>query len=256
MEDTPSSTCTHSSPDSNSSASLSLCTECINLVSQLQISPLRSPFQHLLSKSIRHVPSASEDIQIRGIIGDAERRLAEIDTAKARITQLLRELDQERTLVQEYAYNHRVMVAPIWLVPPEIISRIFTFCLPRQSPQEITRSSIKSSLLVSAVDRNWRHIALSTPQLWTNMVLADSSFCDDSSYMPKIFLDRSGDLPLSLHVRAKKHPSPPLFISYVTSLSRRWQHITLEGRIANLLPILSASSRYPFLRGLELRVSG
>ncbi len=88
------------------------------------------------------------------------------------------------------------------------------------------------------------------------MILADDSFCDDSSYMPKIFLDRSGDLPLSLHVRAKKHTSPLPFISYVKSLSGRWQHITLEGKIANLLPILCASSHYPYLQGLELQVSG
>ncbi|KJA24951.1 hypothetical protein HYPSUDRAFT_135492, partial [Hypholoma sublateritium FD-334 SS-4] len=142
----------------------------MNLVSQLQVSPLQSPLQHLLSKSKRHVPSASEEVQIREIIGDAQMRIAEIDNARGRITQLLRELDQERIVVQEYAYNHRVMVAPIWYVPPEIISCVFSFCLPRHSLQEITRSSIKSSLLVAAVDRNWRNIALSTPQLWTTMI--------------------------------------------------------------------------------------
>lgn len=258
MEDIPNSTCRHISPGSNANTSLSLCTECINLVSQLQISPLQSPLQHLLSESIRHVPSVSEEVQIREIIGDAERRLAEIDTARGRIAQLLGELDQERIVVQEYAYNHRVMVAPIWYVPPEIISCIFTFCLPRDSPQEITRSSIKSSLLVSAVDRNWRNIALSTPQLWTTMFLDDNSFSPDSTYMPKIFLDRSGDLPLSLYVHAKGYPSPPSFIAYATSLSGRWQHIILDAQMSNLVPILSASNspNYPFLQNLELQVPG
>ncbi|KAF9484196.1 hypothetical protein BDN70DRAFT_782624, partial [Pholiota conissans] len=116
-----------------------------------------------------HIPSVEEELQVRAVIQDAEERMVEIDATRARISRLLDELAQERVKIQEYTDLHRVMVAPVWNLPPEILSGIFISCLPHRLryPHDITRASIRPSLLLASVNQHWRNVALSTPQLWT-----------------------------------------------------------------------------------------
>lgn len=253
----------------NATSDTDLCTACAARVSRLKTRPLVSPLDHLLSDTKRYVPSPEEEVQVRAIIQDAEQRTAEIDAASARIALLLEELSLERIRIQAYADQHRVMVAPVWNLPPEILSCIFVLSLPRRLgyPEDITRSSIKSTLLLAGVNQHWRYVALTTPQLWTTLYIDEQSFAEHCAYdlacMPNVFLRRSGDLPLSLYICAKEIPCRQALISLVSALSTRWHRIILDIEVSNLAPLLSPPVAFsdafpnalPVLRTLDLRIT-
>ncbi|KAF8800295.1 hypothetical protein BYT27DRAFT_7117709, partial [Phlegmacium glaucopus] len=145
-----------------------LCPHCAINVSQLH-EPLTSPVQHLLSETTRHSPSPTEEIQIREAISQAESRINGIDLTTAKIQLLLSNLAEQRVKIQAYRDKHKVLIAPVWDIPPEILSYIFVLCLSHRPPNEIKRSSLKRSLLLARVNQYWRQVALSTPQLWSTI---------------------------------------------------------------------------------------
>jgi len=235
-----------------------LCTECAHHVSQLQ-APLVSPFEHLLSDTVRHVPSNSEELQIRDIIRDADHKIAEIDSTSQRIRLVLDHLDRERRAIQEFAAKHRVMVAPVWELPPEILSYIFLLSLPvRLDWAEIKRSSLKRSITLSRVNRHWRNVAISTPRLWTTIHIDGKSFSktyDDSeeTCIPKLFLQRSGMCPLSLSVHTTDFNEA--IIATLLPLAERWHRITLDTTRSMLAALSPVYNRLPLLRTLEFKHS-
>ncbi|KDR78217.1 hypothetical protein GALMADRAFT_245275 [Galerina marginata CBS 339.88] len=229
-----------------------LCPDCAGRVSELQ-RPLVSPLEHLLSDTSRHLPSPEEEVQVRHVIDEVKMRISEIDSTTKRIKLLLDELTQERAKIQDFGNKHRVMVAPVWDLPPEILSYIFILCLPRRPPQEIKRSSLKRSFLLSRVNRHWRNVAKRTPQLWTTIYLNLKSFSDEEGHvcMPKIFLERSGACPLSIGVNAKEHSTD--ILDFIIPLSLRWQRISFDTTVAMLQALHPIENRIPLLRMLEIK---
>ncbi|KAJ6559907.1 hypothetical protein B0H19DRAFT_864058, partial [Mycena capillaripes] len=55
-------------------------------------------------------------------------------------------------------------VYPILTLPPEISARIFVECLP--SHGRVRPSTVTAPLLLAQICRDWRHIAISSCQLW------------------------------------------------------------------------------------------
>jgi hypothetical protein len=249
--------------EANTTSAADLCTACAARVLRLKTRPLVSPLNHLLSDTKRYVPSPEEEVQVRTVIQDVEQRTAEIDAASARIALLLEELSLERVRIQAYADQHRVMVAPVWNLPPEILSCIFILSLLRRLgyPEDITRSSIKSTLLLAGVNQHWRYVALTTPQLWTTLYIDEESCWEDCTYdlacMPSVFVKRSGDLPLSLYVRAKENPCRLNLITFVSALLPRWHRIILDIEVSTLLSLFNDTcpGDLRVLRTLDLRIT-
>ena len=237
-----------------------LCTKCTNHVSQLR-APLVSPFEHLLSDTVRHLPSRSEVLEIRGIIRDADQRIAEIEATSQRIRLVLDHLAQERRTIEDFANKHRVMVAPVWSLPPEILSHIFFLCLPvRMDWAEIKRSSLKNSIILAQVNRHWRSVALSTPKIWTTIHIDENSFPktyndndQEEISMPKVFLQRSGVCSLSLRVYTSEYNEAILAI--LLPLAERWHRITLDIPLPMLSALSPISNRLLLLRTLEIKAA-
>ncbi|KIM37874.1 hypothetical protein M413DRAFT_13072 [Hebeloma cylindrosporum] len=237
-----------------------LCAKCTNHVSQLR-APLVSPLEHLLSDTVRHVPSHSEELEIRGVIRNAEERIAEIDSTSKRIRLLLDHLGEERRTIQQFADKHRVMVAPVLEIPPEILSHIFILTLPnRVEWHEIKRSSLKRSMTLARVNRHWRNVAVSTPQLWTTILIDEKSFPKldvahdaEEICMPKLFLQRSGMCPLSLSVHTKEYNEE--ILATVVPLAERWHRITLDTPMRMLVSLSPIYNRLPLLRTLEFKTT-
>ncbi|XP_006457487.1 hypothetical protein AGABI2DRAFT_123353 [Agaricus bisporus var. bisporus H97] len=84
----------------------------------------------------------------------------------ARINEQLHHLDQHISNLIELrsALLHRSnqLTSPIYIVPHEVLSYIF--CFANELEQSITQP--QKAMVLSAVSRRWRHVALSTPKLW------------------------------------------------------------------------------------------
>ncbi|KAG6910095.1 hypothetical protein DXG01_013147 [Tephrocybe rancida] len=110
-------------------------------------------------------------------------------------------LGDNAAFVEKSLQSHRH--APMSQLPPEIMSKIFTLCLPDDS--SASPSLAYSPLLTGRVSRRWREISLSTPELWSSFHvhleeshLVDASRAVKLEHALELWVGRSGSLPLSL----------------------------------------------------------
>jgi len=237
-----------------------LCPHCVIQISQLH-EPLTSPVQHLLSETTRHSPSPTEETQIREAICQAESRISGIDVTAAKIQLLLSNLAEQRVRIQAYRDRHKVLIAPVWAIPPEILSYIFVLCLSHRPPNEIKRSSLKRSLLLTRVNQYWRQVALSTPQLWSTIFLDSKSLAparagsveasSSTLCMPKVCLERSGACPLSITVFSQQFNED--ILDFIIPISDRWRRMSLNTNLTMLQSLFPIQGKLRRLEHLEIR---
>ncbi|KAF8880588.1 hypothetical protein CPB84DRAFT_1965745 [Gymnopilus junonius] len=141
-------------------------------------------------------------------------------------------IEQHRQLRTEMNKMHNPVILQ---VPPEVASIIFKFYLPEMpvsadSRKEQPRNTTMAPLLLGAVCRGWRDIAWSIPQLWTYIdVVLDSGKESEFSLISE-WLNRSGGLPLSIHVytRGLRRTIPRWeIVDLINKYSARWEVLEL-----------------------------
>ncbi|KAF8886230.1 hypothetical protein CPB84DRAFT_1787718 [Gymnopilus junonius] len=128
------------------------------------------------------------------------------------------------------------------LLPPEIISSVFQFCIPHipfdtnasaDSDVDEVWADVISRLSLGAVCHGWRRVAWSTPQLW-QYVLINLDVMDLRRNVKVIreWLGRSCKLPLAIRMYSYEIPeeSTELYdaISMINRESSRWQMLDLR----------------------------
>jgi hypothetical protein len=114
-------------------------------------------------------------------------------------------------------------------LPHEILGVIFTYCLPKG--QHHLPHIADAPLLLCRVSNTWRTVAISTPHLWTSLmlVLPPKATLEAFSVGASAWLSRSGALPLTIRMDA--HPIFPLpsdFFDVFTPFFPRWHNIKLH----------------------------
>ena len=126
--------------------------------------------------------------------------------------------------------NHDPFVLKL---PPEIASYIFLLSMEERDTREIPSRGdcLPTPFCLGAVCSGWRQLARSTPALWTMLAftLPDSKIMEDLPHLVADWLERSGGLPLTLHVSlSTTYHNPPLDIGHALVIdalnqhSRRW----------------------------------
>ena len=297
----------HQNHDGN--AKDGLCTSCKDTIQQSIDLPLVSPFTHLLHPSVQTpsvatgstphsraryskppLASKAQAQAIRDVISNAESKVALLDDMEENLHRIMQQIEEERRRVRDFADAHRVLVAPVWELPPEILGEVFTFvaCGPggdvgadeilrldspsyngrlgsSDSPSppsqaSLPRSTIKKSLLLSAVNQHWRRVALGTPQLWTTLIIDSKSIPSTLALgssstpfnFPELCLGRSGtSLPLIISVSCMGVNTN--ILNFITPLSHRWKRIVLDVPVTMLRLLSSLEGRVPHLRSVELQ---
>ncbi|KAF9483167.1 hypothetical protein BDN70DRAFT_929496 [Pholiota conissans] len=92
-------------------------------------------------------------------------------------------------------------------IPPEITAEIFQLCLPEGLPSANIAYKVKSlrtlgmPLILSAVSRRWRQMALASPRLWSNVALRlMERNLHSLPILTNEWLERSGECPLSINI--------------------------------------------------------
>ncbi|THU93094.1 hypothetical protein K435DRAFT_779985 [Dendrothele bispora CBS 962.96] len=196
-----------------------------------------SPFYHLLDTN--HATSCAEAKHIREFLRLPEQELRDIDEEIAR-------LHTRKEKLSSYIHKHRQLLSPIRRFPPEMIAELFTYCLPSTYPP--TRDPSEAPLLLTLVCKQWREIALCTPYLWSALHIyipysrvQDKGFMEIRKNRIKQWLERSGNLPLSLSLTHRKSDwewtrqgsdNQELLISSLMECfieySSRWKDLTLN----------------------------
>ncbi|KAJ7592784.1 hypothetical protein C8J56DRAFT_482789 [Mycena floridula] len=158
-----------------------------------------------------------------------------LDTSNDEISRLTAAIDKlvlERGKLQSNVVAYKAVLAPIRLLPAEMLREIFVNCLPSNKPAAIAIT--EAPLLLGRICRSWREIALSTPGLWASIHVQflhqfDSfrvqRLCDEAH----AWISRSGTCPLTIGVTCRNDdPIANTFLQSLTELSRRWRSVDIE----------------------------
>ncbi|KAJ3766556.1 hypothetical protein FB446DRAFT_382109 [Lentinula raphanica] len=205
-----------------------------------------SPFSHLLHTN--YAASADETRAIRQLIHSPRQELSMLTEDIDRVQETLNKLVHRQTLLKTHVDAHLALISPFRRLPREIISEIFIQCLP--TDRNSTRSLTEAPLLLTMISKDLRELALSIPQLWTNIhvFLPHCSLNGqmDVDQMEELvqrrregverWLTRSGCLPLSISVHLSGYgrltgsdsASYISFLECIVSFAPRWQRIQLH----------------------------
>lgn len=180
------------------SSSSSRCKHC-GLTSDREAVVISSPIPTLLRTN--RVPSNEELEKAGQSVTDAQSALARLDGEISRIKTLLDGLERERLSVFLHVGAHQVHLhSPIRKLVPEVLSEVFLQCLPEKPILRLSQHD--APLLLAAVCRSWRNIAITTPRLWASLsiVAIDESLGSWEAKLPitREWLARSGACPLSI----------------------------------------------------------
>ncbi|KAL1677370.1 hypothetical protein EV122DRAFT_178131, partial [Schizophyllum commune] len=133
---------------------------------------------------------------------DINELSAQIEQAQAAVNDLIRRRDKRQAEID----LHRAVVAPVRILPTEVLSYIFELCM--EEPP-IKPDASKAPLLLCGICSRWREVALGTPTLWHNLhisvaaLLRDTPEDADRFYSSRVkiaetWLGRARTMPLNL----------------------------------------------------------
>ena len=151
---------------------------------------------------------------------------------------------------------------PVLRLPPEVLIYIFKLGSRMLQDDPILGSSIPRPLplVVSAVCRQWRDIAVTTPDLWTNLVIKHPR---PYGWVP-LSLQRSAESPIDITIdcRSTNLLTAPVVDQLMTRLMvhlPRWRRFALNSTDPATIYAVGrrlADSSAPMLRHLQLSLSG
>ena len=159
---------------------------------------------------------------------DPRDELAELDALLERLR--LKRFDLKRKI-------NRLHSPIVRLLPPDVTSTIFEFCLPDLADHKFprfstyTKEDLSIPLSLGAICIYWREIAWSTPSLWSSLVVRLPSRLDSDivAGIAREWLARSGQLPLSIHISSRfYHESVSALADIINQYSARWSDIDLS----------------------------
>ncbi|KAG8685414.1 hypothetical protein FRC08_013125 [Ceratobasidium sp. 394] len=128
--------------------------------------------------------------------------LSAIDTELSTLKEEERIQKAHQVLVD--ARNRSKMTAPIYSLPPELLTRIFLEAACHHAHDESKRPTKFPSnpTTLSAVCRLWRNMAINCRSLWSHLdILIDVNGCQPRYPPSQLWIDRLQGMPLRVHIR-------------------------------------------------------
>lgn len=175
--------------------------------------------------------------------------ISELDREITRFQAAIKEIQSKRTSLQSFVNEHINLLNPTTHLPTEVLSRIFQHCvivpwLGEALPALVVCQLDTTPLKVASVCRQWRNVALNTPQLWSSFslrLLPDRT----SRYieLASIWFSRSRNSPLSIRLVTYNHRNPmQQLMQVIASTCGRWRHVYFK----LTLPVLHSLSSIRF----------
>lgn len=216
---------------------------------------MREPPSAALLKLLQsnNLPSDVERVELIATASTWTSQTSDLDQDIAQVQETLKALVLKRNGVTQNLNSVASALHPIRSISDSILREIFMLCVKGWDDfvaANIVHDSLDSRhppWTLSQVSHHWRHVALSTPQLWSSISLnfnAHQSYRDVSwSFKFGIHLQRAGHsrlfLRISSHSNIAKHRIMPILI---TSTSR-WRRLRVNMPFTSFSP-LSFSAEY------------
>ncbi|KAF8958448.1 hypothetical protein BDZ97DRAFT_1923631 [Flammula alnicola] len=174
-------------------------------------------------------------------------------------------VEKRRALKTQVNHHHNPLIHGL---PSEIASHIFTLYVESindyfLSDNPYDKAHWSPPLLLAAFCKTWREIAFATPRLWAcvNILLSDFDYLGLQAELVKQWLDRSGELPLSINlftdfpkrgqVKFPEYCLPSLDV--LRQYVHRWRSLTLFSDMHYNRYLIGDLKRAPMLKTLRLK---
>ncbi|KAG7449367.1 uncharacterized protein BT62DRAFT_680294 [Guyanagaster necrorhizus] len=166
------------------------------------------------------------EIEFRELIHTIRRPLQQNDNEICQHRDALERLEQRRQYLQAFLDQSNAFLSPIRSVPTEILFLVFDYLC-----SNIGFSDRAQPLVLASVCYRWRSVAVSYPKIWTYInTPRNSPYADERTRaFVQLYLDRSQDMPIRLHVSDFPYGSPDAtLLSMLATHSHRWFRATLS----------------------------
>ncbi|KAF7337914.1 hypothetical protein MVEN_02014600 [Mycena venus] len=170
------------------------------------------------------------------------------------------EFQTQNILVRDQ--DGRLHFAPITrrapTLPPEILAEIFIHCLPALG--FVTPDPAEPPLALCAICRWWREVALSTPRLWSSLLVDFDDMPTNNTDVDlyRKWLSRARGAPLSISLKDWDEKEvltsvDPILQTFV-GLSRQWKNIEIDVGMNLARSIFPVDGDFPLLERLTVSV--
>ncbi|KAJ7587150.1 hypothetical protein C8J56DRAFT_828037, partial [Mycena floridula] len=236
------------SSDNHIAVSYSGCTYEFNFKPLSSVANANSTRQNIIS---------SDTEVIHSFITEAEEEVARCSDEVSRLRAIIEKVERHQNKVQNELSIHKSFIAPIRRLPPELLALVFSFFCsidfwdkPLDKKKSRASGSIfREPFILATVCSHWRSIVVSTPSIWSTIVLAGSNDIDFSredyqtNYSEEIdksqtfpedvlevALDRSARYPLKLWIECFDDSYfPSIFKTKLRQVCSRVEHLYLGG---------------------------
>jgi hypothetical protein len=180
-------------------------------------------------------PDDSEYPFIHSLILDADAQLARIDQRISKAQKKLERLEEERAPVLGIRARSKAIVSPLRRMPPEVLGEIFSWTLPsiREEMDRGRFDMAASPWVLTRISSHWRAVSLSTPSLWSRVVVDYSQGHVPSSSYPRALIQaqfqRAKNLKIHFYGREIVSDSRPQIqmFQFLLQYSSRWEELCL-----------------------------
>ncbi|KZP25039.1 hypothetical protein FIBSPDRAFT_929586 [Athelia psychrophila] len=197
------------------------------------------------------------ETRIRSALSQADDETSRIDNALAQLTAVQDTLLLQRTVIQDFSATYAPLVSIIRRVPREILSEIFLYFRPDETSLD-TPDLRPRVMLTSHVCQSWRNVALSTPQLWSTIIVnLGPRDAQRKLDCVKAWIERTGQYPLSIIISCimpnRSARDWKALLDILMPHSHRWR----SAKILTWTDYLSGiNGHIPKLESLDIRIGG
>ncbi|KZP34320.1 hypothetical protein FIBSPDRAFT_1035387 [Athelia psychrophila] len=187
--------------------------------------------------------------------------IRELDREISRYEAAAEELRSKRTTLQYFADTHKSLLTPATRLPADVLTQIFQHCVIApwlsSAPHlwNLRYECDNTPLMVASVSRQWRNVALSTPQLWSVLSLVlRPKHTKQYIELAKMWLFRAGNSPLSIRLVTYKDYNEPFrkLMEIFAPTSRRWRHIHFKLPLPVVQYLIGVNFDIPIAEMLQL----
>ncbi|KAJ7113987.1 hypothetical protein C8R44DRAFT_740857 [Mycena epipterygia] len=158
------------------------------------------------------------------------------------------ELEEERGSLERYRTQNKALLSPLRKMPPEVLGEIFLWTLPSVDVVFFRRrfDAKDSPWVLTDVSSHWRAVAVSTPALWSLIVINCLQMSANPLSAVKTQVQRAQTLKIHFYGVQGIDSQPQIeMFQFLVEHSARWAELFVE----------LTSDLFPLLAGLRHRLS-
>jgi hypothetical protein len=187
-------------------------------------------------------PSGSEITFVHSVISKADARVAHIDEEVTELQEMLKHLRAERASLYRYRKRNRAILSPLRRMPPEMLGEIFALTVPSFNAALSGNgiNMVRSPWLLTQVGSLWRAVSVSTPSLWSRVVIDFKNGYHNPVPLIELQLQRAQSLKIHFYgsETADSRLQNQLF-QLLSEQSLRWEELWLV-LTSDMVPLLAA----------------